>query len=255
MLPCMPMRVTWSSLHSSTWIGGGPWMICTASSPRVDLVIRACLHWKPLRFVLCTRKMILSINLFYSWSIKWWPLANAILQHITDDEHRDSEEVKSSLVSISVSKRKCSACITASDLKSKWRSTADIPSGSLGHSSAVSQLSGAVVLRSAFRPPTKQPKWMRNPDMLQYSFTYSTAIFTTSGSVVFSSMEPANIEIAKDWSKGERLYDQGKEHEATGFIGKGYTKLGIYVCSSFSKCNEKQVYLSFRHGSRANSVH
>ena len=182
-------------------------------------------------------------------------MANAILQHITEDEHRDSEEVKSSLVSISAGKRKRSASVTASDLKSKLRSTADIPSGSLGRSSAASRLSGAVVLRSAFRPPTKQPKWMRNPDMVQYSFTYSTAIFTASGSVVFTSMEPANIEIAKDWSKGERLYDQGKEHEATGFIGKGYTKLGIYVCSIFSKCYEQQVDLSFRHDSMAKSIH
>jgi len=75
---------------------------------------------------------------------------------------------------------------------------------------------------------------MRNPEMIQYSFTYSTAKFISDGNVIFTSMEPEKIEIAKDWQKGETLYAQGEPHEATGFIGKGFTKRGIYVRSSSS---------------------
>jgi hypothetical protein len=184
-------------------------------------------------------------------------VANAIiLQHRTEDEH--FEETKSSLVSISGGKRKRvqSQSASVTNLKSRLRSTTvDIPSGSLGHSSAVSRSRlSSVVLKSAFRPPTKQPKWMRDPEMVQYSFTYSTAEFSSNGNVIFTSMEPEKIEIARDWAKGEKLYDQGEVHEATGFIGKGYTKLGIYVCSSFFKCNGQEVDLPSRHDSVAKNI-
>ena len=70
--------------------------------------------------------------------------------------------------------------------------------------------------------------------MIWYSFVRSTAILTPDGDVKFvttSSVdgEYEGIEIAKDWENGQRLYEEGKPHEATGFIGKGYTKRGIYV--------------------------
>lgn len=97
---------------------------------------------------------------------------------------------------------------------------------------------------------------MRNPEMIQYSFTYSTAEFNSNGSVIFTSMKPEKIEIAKDWQKGEKLYDQGEAHEATGFIGKGYTKRGIYVRSNFFECNVQQLELELppRHDSMAKSI-
>jgi len=100
---------------------------------------------------------------------------------------------------------------------------------------------GPVILRSAFQPPVArqlQPTWMRNPQMIRYSFTRATATLSLNGDVVFASMEQEEIEIAKDWEKGEKLYKQGKPHEATGYIGMGYTKRGIYV--SCLKWNDGQ---------------
>jgi hypothetical protein len=86
-------------------------------------------------------------------------------------------------------------------------------------------------LKSAFLPP--QPKWTRDPQMIQYSFIRSTAnVNQACGDVtiiIASGMECEDIEIAKDWVKGKKLYDEGKPHEAMGFIGKGCTKRGIYV--------------------------
>jgi hypothetical protein len=176
-------------------------------------------------------------------------LANAILQHRTEDEH--AEEAKSSLMLFSRGnpgkrKRVQSQSVPDSKLLARLRSAAGVDltgSGSAGLAGCSSVTVPKVVLRSAFRPPTRpqfpsQPKWMRNPPMTQYSFTYVNAKFDSSGSVVFtSSTEPAseNIEIAKDWKEGERLYNQGKSHETTGFIGKGYTKRAIYVCFNYFK--------------------
>jgi len=59
--------------------------------------------------------------------------------------------------------------------------------------------------------------------MIQYSFVHSTAILNPDGDVKFvtaSSMdsEYEGIEIAKDWGDGQRLYEEGKPHEATGFM-------------------------------------
>ena len=95
---------------------------------------------------------------------------------------------------------------------------------------------------------------MRNPEMMQYSFSYSTAKFNPDGNVIFTSMEPEKIEIAKDWQKGEKQYDQGEAHEATGFIGKGYSKRGIYVRSSLKFRNVQQVKIPSRHDSVAKSI-
>ena len=102
------------------------------------------------------------------------------------------------------------------------------------HSALLSGPRGPVVLKSAFRPPTQQlkPKWMRNPQMISHLFTRTTAKFTLHGDVEYGSTEQEEIEIAKDWEKGEKLYEQGEPHEATGFIGRGYTKRGIYVSHS-----------------------
>ena len=91
--------------------------------------------------------------------------------------------------------------------------------------------------------------------MVQYSFTYSTAEFRLNGDVIFTCMEPDKIEIARDWQKGKKLYDQGEVHEATGFIGKVYTKVGIYMCSSFFICYRQQADLPSRHDFIAKNIH
>ena len=95
-----------------------------------------------------------------------------------------------------------------------------------------------VILKSAYLPPASrwtQPKWTRDPPMIQYSFIRTLAEVSSSGVVEFSallnSMEHENIEIATDWQRGESLYDDKEPHVKTGFIGKGFTKRGIYVSS------------------------
>jgi hypothetical protein len=69
--------------------------------------------------------------------------------------------------------------------------------------------------------------------MVKYLFSRTTAEVSSSGNVktttTIGSMEREDIEIAKDWDSGQALYKQGTAHETTGFIGRGYTKQGIYV--------------------------
>jgi hypothetical protein len=120
------------------------------------------------------------------------------------------------------------------------RLIASYPGNTQSVLSSTSKLKSRVILKSAFRPPgPPQPKWTRDPQMIQFSFIRSTASVNQDGDVKFvtqAGMECDNIEIAKDWVKGQKLYDEGKPHEATGFIGKGYTKRGIYVsCLELTK--------------------
>ena len=75
---------------------------------------------------------------------------------------------------------------------------------------------------------------MCNPPMVKYSLIRTMAEFSTNGDVKFTTDETAelkSIAIAKDWEIGEMLSEQGKSTEVTGFVGKEYTKQGIYVSS------------------------
>jgi hypothetical protein len=71
--------------------------------------------------------------------------------------------------------------------------------------------------------------------MRESFFIRTTAVFNAKGNVEFSANSEQDIrvieviEIAEDWEKGQTLYEQGKPHETTGFVGKGYSKRGIYV--------------------------
>jgi hypothetical protein len=69
--------------------------------------------------------------------------------------------------------------------------------------------------------------------MYQYSFTRTKAVFKPDGHVTFTSDTHLDneeiIEIAGDWQSGEDLMASGQSYEKTGFIGKGFTKRGIYV--------------------------
>jgi hypothetical protein len=71
--------------------------------------------------------------------------------------------------------------------------------------------------------------------MMQYSFIRTIAKVSSNGVVEFSTMldsaEHEEIEIAMDWQKGEQQHDDKEPHIETGFIGKGFTKQGIYVSS------------------------
>jgi len=85
---------------------------------------------------------------------------------------------------------------------------------------------------------------MLNPD--------GDVMFVTASSV---DGEYEGIEIAKDWENGQRLYEEGKPHEAMGFIGKGYTKQGIYVsCHGHELNNSQDVEFLPRQDSVAGSM-
>lgn len=66
--------------------------------------------------------------------------------------------------------------------------------------------------------------------MIESFFIRTKATINAEGNVETSiSDRLETIEIARDWAKGQTLYDQGKPHETTGFVGMGYSKRGIYV--------------------------
>ena len=37
------------------------------------------------------------------------------------------------------------------------------------------------------------------------------------------------IEVADDWWIGKEASEKGQPYETTGYVGKGYSKYGIYV--------------------------
>ncbi|KAG6915402.1 hypothetical protein DXG01_011656 [Tephrocybe rancida] len=102
-----------------------------------------------------------------------------------------------------------------------------------------------VVLKSAFRHPTPSsaatpalPEWSREPEMIEYSFTQTTAVFQDDCSVRFStSRNLGSIFIAANWEAGEQ--GKVKKLKENGFIGKGFTKRGIYA-----RFNNKEYVLT-----------
>ena len=66
--------------------------------------------------------------------------------------------------------------------------------------------------------------------MIESFFIHTKATINAEGNIEFSVCDGIEaIEIAGDWEKGQTLYEQSKPHETTGFVGKGYSKRGIYV--------------------------
>lgn len=66
--------------------------------------------------------------------------------------------------------------------------------------------------------------------MKESLFIRTKVTINTEGNVESSVSDGLEtIEIAKDWEKGQTLYEQGMPYETTGFIGMGYSKRGIYV--------------------------
>jgi hypothetical protein len=94
----------------------------------------------------------------------------------------------------------------------------------------------APILYSAWRPipDIAAPVHTRNPEMTEYEFTCIAAVYKTDGTVNFTtSSETERISIASDWAEGEEKWKGKKEYHNTGFIGQGFTKRAIYVCSIF----------------------
>jgi hypothetical protein len=107
-------------------------------------------------------------------------------------------------------------------------------SGRLHSTSALLPLQSARRLKSAFRPPPPPPvQWSRDVPVTDYQFTRSTAQYLPSGDVTITrnSGKLEVITIANDWKRGEELYEKKESHYDSGFIGRGYSKRGIYVCS------------------------
>ena len=87
------------------------------------------------------------------------------------------------------------------------------------------------ILFSAFRPPRLNA---RNPPLVNHGFTHTTAVYQEDGTVDFSVSEAEEeIEIAGDWQVGQQANKEGKPFRNTGYIGEGYTKTAVYVCSFF----------------------
>ena len=88
-------------------------------------------------------------------------------------------------------------------------------------------------LKSAFRPPPPASgfQWSRDVPLADYRFTCSTAQYQPSGEVRITRVSEnlQVISIAEDWLKGEEMWEKKEPHYKTGFIGRGYTKRGIYV--------------------------
>jgi len=56
------------------------------------------------------------------------------------------------------------------------------------------------------------------------------AYFQDDGRIKFIELNGVeHIEIGEDWAEGEERKKEGKVFNETSFIGKGFTKHGIYV--------------------------
>ena len=77
--------------------------------------------------------------------------------------------------------------------------------------------------------------WSRDPPLVTYVFTHTMAYLQGDGSVKFIELNGIeHIEIGEDWAIGEERKKEGKVSDETGFIGKGFTKYGIYMsCLTF----------------------
>ena len=76
------------------------------------------------------------------------------------------------------------------------------------------------VLRSAFQMPSNSTKWTRSPRMEKLPFIRRVAVYEFKGldvNFILSDKEES-LEIALDFEAGD-----------AGSIGKGFSKIGIYV--------------------------
>lgn len=86
------------------------------------------------------------------------------------------------------------------------------------------------VLRSAFKPPARSAaakyKWSRDVEMVVCNFTRSSAHYIQEG--------PSSGQVAMEVLKKREVIEIARpslsEEGQAGFIGKGSTKRGIYVC-------------------------
>ena len=66
--------------------------------------------------------------------------------------------------------------------------------------------------------------------MISYNFKRTTASFQEDGSVTLETKKNTEvIEMAGDWWEGKAIDILDERYGTTGYVGKGYSKYGIYV--------------------------
>ena len=99
------------------------------------------------------------------------------------------------------------------------------------------------ILRSAFIP---QRQWTRTCEMVTLNFCRTSATYSPQDGLLvrFSNQrdKTETIEIAKDHESSDDA----------GFIGKGYTKRGVYVCDFYFQ--NWQLLISNRPVSKAKNM-
>ena len=70
--------------------------------------------------------------------------------------------------------------------------------------------------------------------MTVYKFKRRMTSFQLDGSVMHeTAANQEAIEVADDWQIGKEVSEKGLPYETTGYVGKGYSKYGIYVRLSY----------------------
>ena len=159
--------------------------------------------------------------------------SNICLQHRLDEPGTETEAIPES--SAAGKRKRASSQSTQSAGSRNYNRTAVTLASRPSSIALASSAPGPrpVILKSAFRAPigvTRREQWTRDPPMIETFFIRTIATINKEGNVEISVSDRVEaIEVARDWEKGQTLYEQNKPHETTGFVGMGYSKRGIYV--------------------------
>ncbi|KAF8335243.1 hypothetical protein F5887DRAFT_1079207 [Amanita rubescens] len=157
----------------------------------------------------------------------------ALLSRELDDDEVDIENSARNPVASKRRRKSTMPPPTASQLSSLRTRHSETALRSQAKALASSKQNQPVVkLRSGFRPPLQVPRefYCRNPPMTSYKFQRTIASFQENGSVTFETEAKVEIiEVADDWQAGREANKKGEAYEATGYVGQGYSKYGIYA--------------------------
>lgn len=91
--------------------------------------------------------------------------------------------------------------------------------------------------------------WTRDPPMGSFRFLRTVAECQPDGRVKFSeATEMEKIELSLDWQEGEDTIANGSLSDETGFIGRGFTKRGIYVWEIFIRPTFPSIHALLHSG-------
>ncbi|KAF8811205.1 hypothetical protein BYT27DRAFT_7277825 [Phlegmacium glaucopus] len=102
-------------------------------------------------------------------------------------------------------------------------------------------------LKSAFQiSSVTSSRWSCEVSLTDYRFTCLTAKYQPSGDVKILRLDQLEtIAIVEHWLEGEKLSKE-KKHYKTGFIGHGFTKLGIYEYVVTQPFDDNMSFLAVR---------